>query len=180
MPGAAGQQRPFRQRGSQVPRQGARIETIRRRIEPVRRRVEHRPGRRGSETFLANLTRFQRLVDRGHRLASITLHIQARNDADLLGHRLDVDARNLGRGKQQSAFGGVVAKLRADTQHEVGVGQQLLRRRRGERAGDADVPRMAREIAFALQRGRQQRADAVGQFDDLVLRVGRHSRRGRR
>ena len=32
---------------------------------------------------------------------------------------------------------------------------------------------MAGEVAFALQRCREQRADAIGQFDDLVLRVRR-------
>jgi hypothetical protein len=99
--------------------------------------------------------------------------VQTRNDADFFRRRLDVDARDLGRRKQQPAFGGVVAKFRPDPQDEVGFRQQMLRRCRGKRASDPDVPRMSGEIPLALQRRRKQCPDPVGQFDDCILRARR-------
>ena len=173
MPRATGEQCPLRQRRPQVPRQRTGVKPVLRCVKLMVGRIEHRLGRSGPQSFLPHLARFQRFVDRGDRLASITLHIQAGNDADRFRHRLDVDPRDLSRRKQQAAFRRVVAKLRSYTEHEVRIGEQLLRRRRGERTGNADIPRMAGEVPLPLQRRRQQCADAVRQLDDLVFRVGR-------
>ena len=150
MAGTAGEQCALRQGSAQIPCKGTRIQAVVRRIEPVRRGIEYRLGCRGAQPFFANLTCFQRLVDGGDRLASVTLYIQAGNHADLLRHRLDVDARDLSRWEQQSAFGRVVAKLSAYAEYEIGISQQLLRRRRCERARNADVPGMSGKIAFTL------------------------------
>ena len=96
MAGTAGEQRPLGQGGAEIPGERARIKTILWRLEPVRRCVDHGLGRSGAQTFLAHLASLQRIIDCSDRLAAVTLHIQAWNDSDLLGHRLDVDARDLG------------------------------------------------------------------------------------
>ena len=48
--------------------------------------VDYGPGRSGPQTFLAYLASLQRIIDCSDRLATVTLHIQARNDPDLFGH----------------------------------------------------------------------------------------------
>ena len=95
MASPAGEERPLGQGSAEIPRERTGIKTILRRLEPVRWCVDYGPGRSGPQTFLAYLASLQRIIDCSDRLATVTLHIQARNDPDLFGHRLDVDACDL-------------------------------------------------------------------------------------
>ena len=63
---------------------------------------------------------------------------------------------------------------------EIALGDQLVRRRRGKAAADADRPRVAGKQAMPADRGRQQRAGALGQRDQRRLCAGRSPRRDRR
>ena len=169
---AAGDQRTLGDGRSQLPAQRARVEPVGRRGELVVRRIQDRTGFGGAQAGLADLAAFQSFIQRGDGLLGVGLHIQAGDDADFLGHRLDVDTGDLGGREHQPAFRGVVAKLRADAQHEVGFGQQTLGRLGGEGAGDADVPFVAREQALALQRRGQQRAGPFAELDEFFPGAG--------
>jgi len=135
----------------------------------VRWFVQYRAGVRVPETFIAHLPAFQCLIQAGDSLQGVTLHVQARNYADLLRHWFDIDTGHLGAGEQQPALGRVVAEFCTDPENEVGVSQQSFRRLGREGAGNADIPWMTGEIALALQRCRQQRTDTIRQANDLVL-----------
>ena len=53
--------------------------------------------------------------------------------------------------------------LRADADHQVGLGETLAREIAGEGAGDVERPRIAVEQALAQQRRGEQRARLLGQ-----------------
>ena len=98
--------------------------------------------------------------------------------AELAG--LDVDLRDdRARRDQLAALGGPVREAGAEAEDEIALGDQFVGRRRGESAADADRPGMLRKQPVAAHRRREQRADAIGQRDQRLLRTRRSRRRAR-
>jgi hypothetical protein len=89
--------------------------------------------------------------------------------------RLDVDLRHHGAGRDQlAALRGPVRQAHAEADDEIALRDQLVRRRRGKAAADADRPRVAGKQPMPADRGGQQRAGAFGQRDQCRFRPRKH------
>ena len=86
---------------------------------------------------------------------------------------IDIDLGDGGTGGDEvAALGGPLREAGAEREDQIALRDQLVRRRRGEAAADADRPWIAGEQAVAAYRGGQQRARALRQRGESCFRVG--------
>ena len=121
----------------------------------------------------SSLTKLRQQCFRGR--LGVAMHRKLHRHLIAQFRHVDIDLRHHGAGRDQLALlGGPLRQAGAERQNKIALRDQLIGNRRREAAADADRPGISRKQSVAAHRRRQQRADAVGERDQILLGIGDH------